>query len=61
MMEQAEIRGNLRRMMLALPLCRQLRFAGVIWRQNRSGVYKNFQSYLTSCLCADIAAIALYD
>ena len=61
-MEASGIQGNLRRMMIALPLCRQLRFASVIWRQAKHGVYQTrFQSYLTSCLCSDIAAIALYD
>ena len=60
-MDAGNIRGNLRRMLMALPLCRQLRFAPVIWRQIKHGTYNNFNSYLTSCLCADIAAVALYD
>ena len=46
-------------MMSALPLCRQLRFISVCWRQCKHQTYENrFSRYITSCLISDLQVVA---
>lgn len=56
---ESGMKENTRQILLALPLARQLRFVPVCWRQVACNTYQGrFSSYLTSCLVADIAAVA---
>lgn len=52
---------NTKRILLALPIARQLRFAATFWRQGHSQVYARWNRYLTRCVCDDISAIASMD
>ena len=45
--------------MKALPLCRQLRFVPICWRQSMHGTYEGrFSKYVMSCILADLQAVA---
>ena len=46
-------------MMSALPLCRQLKFVPVCWRQLQHDTYQNrFSRYMINCLISDLQAVA---
>jgi hypothetical protein len=45
-----------------LPLCRQIRFAPMIWRQDLHATYgPRWPRYLLNCLICDIGAVAEHD
>ena len=53
---------NLKRILLVLPLCRQIRFAPMTWRQDLHATYgPRWPRYLLNCLICDIGAVAEHD
>ena len=53
---------NNRRILMVLPVARQLMFASVFWRQTLLDMYgPRWKKYITSCVSSDIAAVSAFD